>query len=337
MNISPFIVSPEAFLLLNAERESLEQLVSKLDYEVFSTAHEAGFSADPSAWRNSARDVVTKLNREYRYLAKWEILRAAWRIRHTDGYERLAARLATRTGVYDELRSLFAELRILYQRNMHRLSETDKAAYRGVLEAHVSAMKFYKDKMDDASGRIKIYEPLSRLLNRPPHVVSIYVDPLNVPASPRAIVVRILPLLLSLRQTLEARVTLTQKAEAVYSEVSSLLVRRGYLPRDYFNSKLAEYTAATQSIRAQEDSQGKALAELKTYLGTAKTTLRTLPGPDPNTSVTIASLRQAHTYYEEINHAIVSMSRGERGIRTGLQRDIDRLTQTLAVVVIVRQ
>ncbi|KAI0711995.1 hypothetical protein C8Q76DRAFT_693731 [Earliella scabrosa] len=330
-------VSPEAFLLLNGERESLEQLVVKLDAEVYKLLHAVGFSTDPSTWRKSARDVVIKLNREYRYLAKWEIQRAAWRIRHTEGYDHLAAGLTTRTEVYSDLRSRFGELRSLYQRNAHRLSETDKAGYKGLLGAHVSAMQFYKEKMDDATERIKLYKPLFRLLNRPHHIISIYVDPLDVPCSIKGTVVSIRRNLVSIRETMEARAVLTKRAEVLYTEVSDLLMGRGYLPRDYFNAKLAEYATVTASIRAQEECQGNALAELKTYLDTVRSTPRTLPGPDPDTEVTVASLRQAPTHFEEINRAIISMSRVERVIRSGLQRDTDRLKQALAVIVIVRQ
>ncbi|KAI0794765.1 hypothetical protein C8Q74DRAFT_1366151 [Fomes fomentarius] len=148
--MSTVIVATDAFPMLSAERERMDQTLVQLESSVRSSVLQpAGFPVDrPQNWPPSTLNVFLQLNRKYRHLTQLEIKQGGWRIRFTNSVE--------------------ATLEEKYNGNVNRLTELDRMSFAGAIRTSIDGILSYKGYLEDSRQCLALYKDYFRILGQTP-------------------------------------------------------------------------------------------------------------------------------------------------------------------------
>ncbi|KAI0794768.1 hypothetical protein C8Q74DRAFT_1366153 [Fomes fomentarius] len=314
--MSSIVSSAEAFPLLNAERQRMDEALFQLEFDLRAVLRPAGFPISaPAAWRASSLDVFTKLNYKYRRLARTDIYRGGYQVRTTKSVVDVADGVAEHARSYTAVVTAVNSLAQSYNDNIAILPQLDKISFGGIIKTLQDGVQGYQEYLDDSRQRLDLYEPYFRVLGQSATRLTLHAAALNRPASPRQTVLAMLPPLGVLRQLQRERQNLEDQGAKLYAEMSLDFLERGEMLRDEYHRKFCRFAAVTAALKAQIEPQGVALVELQACIDVALSTPSVLPGLEPNTEVTIAALRTAADQFERVNEALNVMDEATTSLR----------------------
>ncbi|KAI0753019.1 hypothetical protein C8Q80DRAFT_1267461 [Daedaleopsis nitida] len=308
---APRILADEGFPALNNERARMDSVLYQLD-----VLRPAGFPVNkPQERHASTKDVFIKLNCKYCRLA---ILAAAYNVRSINNVGDMLDHVDNHARTHEEIVGL-----------MDTLTPLERNVFGGILKAFKKGIQAYKLFLDDSRDYLDMYKPLFRVLDQFSLDLLWYVERLKTPVLPRQPVLNMLPHVTALCTFQKECFTLEKRTAAIYANLVGILLTRGYMWQEVFNTRFQEYASITIALKEQLDPQNTAIIEL-----TLRAMPSVLPGLEVHTVVSIADLRKAHVYFECVNEALENMDENAPPLRAGHIHNTDALNQRLAVLVI---
>ncbi|KAI0749091.1 hypothetical protein C8Q74DRAFT_1222727 [Fomes fomentarius] len=130
-DMSTVIVATDAFPMLSAERERMDQTLVQLESSVCSVLQPTGFPVDQlQNWPPSTLNVFLQLNRKYCHLTQLEIKQGGWRICFTNSIE--------------------ATLEEKYDGNVNCLTELDRMSFTRAIRRSIDGILSYKGYLEDS-------------------------------------------------------------------------------------------------------------------------------------------------------------------------------------------